>query len=408
MRETCNASPCPRGWSDVHLTARTGGVAGLPSVREPFLLFDDARPGGVAYLFQEPHEVIRADRADDIPAAMARLREASTAGYHLAGYLTYEAANAFDPPGKAAGVSPATTKPLLWMGMFDQPLFVDPQLVLPDPSPAVLEARPRQSKQAYVEAVQSIIDYIRAGDLYQANFTFQADVRFADDPVAHYARLRLAQRAGWGALVQTGEELHLSFSPEMYFTTSADSKIWAKPMKGTAQRVGDIDKDQGAARALGASAKDRAENLMIVDLIRNDLSIVSDPGSVKALSLFEIEQYPTLFQMTSTLQAQLRAGKDVVDLINATFPCGSITGAPKLRARQIIAELEGRPRGLYTGMIGFMAPDGRSAFNVAIRTVSARAGDHGGTIGLGSGITTDSIPEAEWRECLSKARFLNE
>ena len=220
----------------------------------------------------------------------------------------------------------------------------------------------------------------------------------AGHPLALYAAIRPRARAGWGGIVFTGRHWLLSFSPELFFTV-VGGRATARPMKGTAPAGSDPD-------ALRRDPKQRAENLMIVDLIRNDLSRLSKPGTVEVPSLFEVETYPTLLQMTSTVTAELEEGRDAVDLIETIFPCGSVTGAPKIRAMEIIAGLEREQRGPYTGSIGRVAPDGEAAFNVAIRTLVLEKGGGVARIGLGSGIVADSVAAEEWRECLAKGGFV--
>jgi para-aminobenzoate synthetase/4-amino-4-deoxychorismate lyase len=257
---------------------------------------------------------------------------------------------------------------------------------------------PTVTRDAFLAAVGSVQAHILDGDLYQANLTFEAGVATAGHPLALYAALRRRARAGWGGVLFTGTHWLLSFSPELFFTLEGRA-ITAKPMKGTAPAGGDPE-------ALRGDPKQRAENLMIVDLLRNDLSRVAARGSVAVPRLFEVEQYPTLQQMTSTVTAELREGLGPVDLIEAIFPCGSITGAPKIRAQQILHDLEARPRGIYTGSIGRLAPGGEAAFNVAIRTLVLRDGESRARLGLGAGIVADSRPEDEWRECLAKGAFV--
>jgi para-aminobenzoate synthetase/4-amino-4-deoxychorismate lyase len=227
----------------------------------------------------------------------------------------------------------------------------------------------------------------------------------AGHPLALYAAIRARALAGHGALLFTGAHWLLSFSPELFFTLD-EGRLTARPMKGTAVRRPGRTADEAAILALREDPKQRAENLMIVDLLRNDLSRVSKPGSVRVPRLFEIETYPTVHQMTSTIIAALEDGLGPVDVIEAIFPCGSITGAPKIRAMEIIADLEPGPRGVYTGAIGRLAPGGQASFNVAIRTLIVKAGGSKAAIGLGSGIVADSVAADEWRECLAKGKFV--
>ena len=374
----------------------------------PFVLLDDARAAdaGPARLYAAPHAIIVAHREEEVRPAFARLRAALAAGAHAAGYVGYEAGHALEP--RLAGLARDATMPLLWFGLFDRVRLLNPDetaALLPDPAGAFAGApEPELAEADHARAAARVLAYIAAGDIYQANLSFRATVRIAGDPLALYARLRAASAAGWGGVVATGTHRLLSASPELFFTLSADGDLVARPMKGTAPAASD-------PAALAADPKQRAENLMIVDLLRNDLARVAEPGSVRVPALFEVERFPTLHQMTSTVTARRRAGCDAVDVLAALFPCGSVTGAPKIRAQQIIAELEGSARGPYTGAIGWLAPDGDAAFNVAIRTLVLQesvAAEGGGdaTIGLGSAIVADSTATGEWRECLAKGAFV--
>jgi para-aminobenzoate synthetase/4-amino-4-deoxychorismate lyase len=232
-------------------------------------------------------------------------------------------------------------------------------------------------------------------------------VPVAGDPLAIYARMRAGSLAGYGGIVWTGAHWLLSLSPELFFSL-ADGTITARPMKGTAVRHADPEEDRCAREELRSDPKQRAENLMICDLLRNDLSRVAADGSVQVPSLFHVESYPTVHQMTSTVTARLAEGKDAADIIRTIYPCGSITGAPKIRAMEIIGELESEPRGPYTGSIGWLDPSGDAAFNVAIRTLVMADGAKRATLGLGSGIVADSSAGEEWRECLAKGAFVTE
>jgi len=373
----------------------------LPS--SPFVLLDDARPGGApARLYADPVEIVRADTPDQVLPALDALRSARGRGLDAAGYLRYEAAAALEP--KLAGL--AAPGPLLWFGLFEghREVVLDP--LLPDPAGAWAGApRPTIARQAYAERFARVAGLIAAGDIYQANLTFRAEVATAGSPGALYALLRGRAAAGYGALIATGEEWLLSFSPELFFALEAGA-LSARPMKGTAVRDADPARDAANAAALRADPKQRAENLMIVDLLRNDLSRVARPGSVAVPQLFHVEHYPTVHQMVSEIRAELAGGRDAIDALSALFPCGSITGAPKLRAMEIIAETEAAPRGIYTGAIGRLDANGDAMFNVAIRTLSLARGDSTALLGLGSGVVADSDPEQEWQECLAKGAFV--
>lgn len=386
---------------------------------QPFVLLDDVRAcdAAPARLYRDPVGVIRADRLEELEACFEALSRARLAGQHVAGYLSYEAGLGLEERlrGKMPAGLPA---PLAWFGIFNDYKELSPDEVaeaLPDRNGAWLgRLEPLVSREAYDAAFKSVQNYINNGDIYQANLTFRAEMDFSGHPLALYAAIRGRALAGYGGVVFDGENWMLSFSPELFFALK-DGRITARPMKGTAARVADPEADAKVQAQLQSDPKQRAENLMIVDLLRNDLSRVARQGSVKVPELFHIESYPTIHQMTSTITAQLQDGLDAVDVIRQIFPCGSITGAPKIRAMEIIDELElapsgSGPRGIYCGSIGRIdAPDekGRSdaAFNVAIRTFFLKSGKETLSIGLGSGIVADSNGEDEWRECLAKGRF---
>lgn len=360
----------------------------------PFILLDDARSGAKAKLFRNPSAIVRAGRLEEVGSALQKLRGSHG---HAVGFIAYEAGCALEPRLFPAFRPPDT--PLVWFGLFEDFDEVDPEAWLPDETGAFAGApEPEIGFDAYLARIAYVREAIAAGDIYQANLTFPARVPVAGDPRALFAGLRRRARASYGALIWTGEDWFLSLSPELFFTLK-NGELTARPMKGTASPTADPE-------ALRADPKQRAENLMIVDLLRNDLSRVAMPGSVKTPSLFEVERYPTVQQMVSTVTAQLAPDRDAVDVLAALFPCGSITGAPKIRAMQIIAEAEPSPRGLYTGAIGHLRPDGNAAFSVAIRTLHLKPGEAHATLGLGSGIVADSNPSAEWRECLAKGAFV--
>lgn len=375
----------------------------------PFVLLDDARdqPTAGTRLYQQPMEIISAHSPDQIDAALSALDDAGRRGLHAAGYLGYAVGAALEP--KLATQRTETREPLLWFGLFDTYTEVEPAQVaslFPDPRGAwVGRPEPRISRQDYETALALVQAYIAAGDIYQANLTFPCDVHFSGNPLSIYAALRARGRGGYGAIVYTGRDWLLSFSPELFFTLDRGQLV-TKPMKGTAARQPDADADTSAAEALWADPKQRAENLMIVDLLRNDLSRVAIPGSVQVPALFEIERYPTVYQMTSTITATLSPNNTAVDVMRAMFPCGSVTGAPKIRAMEVIAEVERAPRGPYTGSIGRIDANGDAAFNVAIRTLHIHDGADSATLGLGSGIVADSVAAMEWEECLSKGAFV--
>ncbi|TMJ13839.1 MAG: aminodeoxychorismate synthase component I [Alphaproteobacteria bacterium] len=370
----------------------------------PFVLLDDAREGGKARLYRRPSNVIETNDPGEIRTCLARLRAAEA---HSAGFLAYEAGYALEPKlAPLARASTAGEPPLLWFGLFDGWEEVDASELLPDPAGAWSSApTPGITRHAYEDAAARVKAHIEAGDIYQANLTFQAEVRTAGHPLALYAAIRARAKAPHGGIVFTGAHWLLSFSPELFFSL-AGGRIVTRPMKGTAARRPDPAADAEAAASLRTDEKQRAENLMIVDLLRNDLSRVSRPGSVEVPRLFEVETYPTVHQLTSTVTAELEPGTGPWDVIEAIFPCGSVTGAPKIRAMEIIASLEATPRGPYTGSIGRVAPDGEAEFNVAIRTLTLAHGEGRAALGLGSGVVYDSVAADEWRECLAKGVFV--
>ena len=368
-----------------------------------FVLLDDARPGGATLLYRDPREIVVAHEVGDVAAALGRVRACVAAGRHAAGYLEYGAAPAFEP--RACVRSAGQRATLLWFGIFDAPRSIDPATIGDGAGARCGKPVPSIDAGQHAGQVAQVQALIAAGDLYQANLSFRASVPFVGDPLALYARLRAASGAGWGAVVRHRDRWLLSLSPELFFRI-ADGRIEARPMKGTRPRGSTPAEDDALAIALAANEKDRAENLMIVDLLRNDLARVAAPGSVTVPALFEVERYPTLHQMVSRVEAELAPGSDAVDALAALFPCGSITGAPKLRAMEVIAEVERDARGVYTGTIGAFVPDGSAGFSVAIRTLVIEEGENAATIGLGSAIVADSREADEWAECLAKGAFV--
>ncbi len=371
----------------------------------PFVLLDDAGAGSAgATLYRAPVRIVEARAPGEVRPALAALRAAQREGLHVAGYLAYAAGAGIEPRIAAR----ADDRPLLWFGLFERVETLAAEEVaalLPDPAGAWCTApKPMIDSRDYDRRLARVLDYIAAGDIYQANLTFAAEVKIAGDPLALYARLRARARAHYGAIVRTDETLLLSLSPELFFRLD-EGKLLARPMKGTAAR-GDGD-DRAAAERLAADPKQRAENLMIVDLLRNDLTRVARPGSVAAPRLFAVETYPTIHQMVSDVTAEIADGRDAVDVIEALFPCGSITGTPKIRASEVIAEIEDHARGVYTGAIGRISADGDAIFNVAIRTLELAHGEETARLGLGSGVVADSTAAEEWAECLAKGAFVS-
>jgi para-aminobenzoate synthetase component I len=364
-------------------------------------------PGGGPVLFAAPRTVLLAQTGDEVPALLAALDAARAEGYWIAGYLSYEAGYTLEP--KLAGLEPVGGGPRAVFGVFDAPL--DATAVLTEAkdrargvSLATLE--PMISRDAYDKAMTKVMAYIGAGDCYQINLTFPMQTRLlAGTALGLYGALRARQAVGRGAFVDLGiGPVLVSRSPELFISLTAAGRIEARPMKGTAPRDPDPVRDAELAAELRASEKGQAENLMIVDLLRNDISRVAKVGSVKVPKLFAVESYATVHQMVSTVVGDLVDAPSMAGVMAALFPCGSITGAPKIRAMEIIHEVEAHPRGAYCGAIGWMAPDGAASFNVAIRTLSV-TGDKI-VLNVGGGVVQDSTADGEWEEALWKARYV--
>ncbi|WP_242184584.1 aminodeoxychorismate synthase component I [Sphingomonas sp. CARO-RG-8B-R24-01] len=374
---------------------------------KPFVLLDDARPDGApARLYVDPLRIVEAHTVAEVDGVLAAIRAARHAGLHAVGFLAYEAAGAFEP---AVPRPIATDQPLAWFGIFADYAEIAPDAVaalLPDPAGAWnSEPVPAIDPLAYDAQFAAVQAEIVAGGLYQANLTYRATMQVRGDPLSLYARLRRSAAAGFGALIDTGAATILSLSPELFFALEGE-RLTCRPMKGTARRQASHDADRSAATALAQDTKQRAENLMIVDLMRNDLARVARAGSVAVPTLFAVETYPTVHQMVSTITADLAPRNDAVDVLAALFPCGSITGAPKIAAMQAIGRIEPSPRGLYTGTIARFDATGDAMANVAIRTLTWPKGEDTATLGAGGGIVADSDPAAEWDEARAKLAFL--
>lgn len=385
---------------------------------ECFVLLDDAREAGVAadaLVYSAPREVFAAYRPDEVVPTLEAAEAARLEGGELAGLIAYEAGLALeDKLAPLADTRTGGNGPLVWLGLFDPP-----ERVAAEDMPAWLAARadgdarlgplePQVSPAGYEAAFERLREAIHAGDIYQANLTYPLAGSYRGDPVALYSQLRGSANAGYGGMIFDGSHWLLSFSPELFVALDPEGRAKAKPMKGTRPRGSDPETDAALAEELAGSVKDRAENLMIVDLIRNDLSRVALPGSVRVDAPFAVESYPTVHQMVSSVRADLAEGMGASDLVRAMFPCGSITGAPKIRAMELIQEVERDARGAYCGAIGRIGSDGSAAFNVAIRTLRLTPienGQGGAVLGVGSAIVADSEPLAERRECEVKAGF---
>jgi para-aminobenzoate synthetase / 4-amino-4-deoxychorismate lyase len=363
--------------------------------------FDPARTGWSA-AFGQPVEVHEARRLDQVLPVLAEAERAATSGHWATVVVGYEAAPAFEPAMQAYDPS---CFPLAWVAVFDRAHDLPARIA--SESQACPEWQPGLAFGEYVAAVESIRGSIARGDCYQVNYTFPLQGKFRGDAWSWYRALGAAQGAGYCAWLDLGRYLVLSLSPELFFERQA-SQLRTRPMKGTVLRGRWNEEDQAQRDWLSSSSKNRAENLMIVDLLRNDLGRVSLPGSVQVTKLFEVERYETLFQMTSTIESACRPQTTLTDLFCALFPCGSVTGAPKISAMQIIRNLEPNPRHLYTGTIGLIRPGGDCTFNVAIRTLLLDKKTSEVIFGVGGGITYDSTAKEEYAECLTKASFLSQ
>ncbi len=371
--------------------------------------------GGGWLRFTDPVAVVEAVCVGDVIPALRRVDEAVNGeGLHAAGFLAYEAAPAFD---ESLVTLPPGPFPLLRFGLYRRPerlARIPPSLApSPDPSqawapdraPAPLNWKPEIGRDEYDRSIARIRERIAAGDTYQVNYTFRMRSPFAGDPWSLFRRLTEVQDADHAAYIDAGPFVLCSVSPELFFRLDGD-RLTAKPMKGTAPRGRSAAEDRLESVRLAASPKDRAENLMIVDMIRNDLGRIAETGTVRVPRLFEVERYRTVWQMTSTVTAS----SDVAfpEIVAALFPCASITGAPKASTMKIIAALERSPRCSYTGAIGYLSPGRRASFNVAIRTVLVDRQLGECEYGVGGGVLWDSTADGEYRECLVKARVLTE
>ncbi|XJZ25720.1 aminodeoxychorismate synthase component I [Bacillota bacterium Lsc_1132] len=371
--------------------------------RAPLLSFEFADAHGKInpITFQNPLKVIIAHTLEEVLPSFQLIQEAVEQGYYAAGFLSYESAPAFDSAYK---VKPAYSMPLLWFGIFDlpvsQPLSSSGMYTLTEWNPSV-------SMQDYHQAILKIKESIENGITYQTNYTIRLISQFEGDDVAFFEKLKRVQASNYCAYINTGEHSILSASPELFFHLK-DNKLTTRPMKGTIKRGKTVAEDQANASWLYHSEKNRAENVMIVDLLRNDLGMLAEPGSVTVSKLFDIEQYPTVHQMTSTISAQLSEKTPFVDIFKALFPCGSITGAPKISTMQIIENLETSSREVYCGAIGYITPNKEAIFNVPIRTVWIDHQSGEAVYGVGGGITWDSTTEGEYLEILAKAQLLME
>lgn len=371
----------------------------------PWCRFDDMR-AGVGWVFPTPQQVVSTTELDHVVDVLRDVGEATCSGAWAFGYVSYEAAAGLDralPGGWAPG-----QLPLVWFGLCDRPTGIPPIGAHAAARVSACPWRPDWSDQEYHQAVACVRDHIATGQTYQVNLTDRLRTRVTGDPLALYARLALAQHGAYNAYLDLGDHIIASASPELFFDWTGDT-VRCRPMKGTARRGRTAEHDKHEARLLRASPKEQAENLMIVDLIRNDLGRIARTGSVTVRELFTLEQFPTVWQLTSEICARTRPGIGLPDLFAALFPCASVTGAPKHATMRIIEQLEPTARGVYCGAIGVLAPPSasfRARFSVAIRTVVVDSTTGEASYGAGGGITWDSDPARERAELHAKAAVL--
>lgn len=397
----------------------------LPAIGEDYInthgyacLFETVSPDAenyTSYIFKDPVDIIKVTRPSGIRSAFEKIEKYSQK-YYLAGYFSYELGY-FLEPDLFSGAGNYRF-PLIQLCVFDKVVSFNHRTgEISGDSKGIFRndgvnagftvsgLNFNLDRRAYAEKIRKIKKYIVSGQTYQVNFTGRYNFRFSGSALSFYGELKNAQRVAYSAFCKFKDEYIISLSPELFLRREGD-RIYSRPMKGTLKRGFDSSQDEKRADELKNSLKDRAENIMVVDLIRNDLGRISKEGSVRVKDAFRIEKYDTLFQMTSTVESRLRKGVSYFEIIKSLFPGGSVTGAPKIRTMQIIKELEKNERGVYCGALGIISPCRRSVFNLPIRTVCLKS--HKGVMGVGSGIVIDSDPGREFAECLLKAKFLKE
>jgi len=393
--------------TSAHPAAESDGLS------ETFVLLDNnSGAGAPSLLFSDPVKIVTAETPEEVPQALHRIEAAVKDGLHAAGFFAYELGYVLEP--KLAGLMPRRRNvPLLWLGLYKSPLEMTSKEVerwlathTRSGSYHFADVTLAWDEAQYLERFTQVQEKIRAGDIYQLNLTFKARFRLSGSPLTFFLDLRQKQRVAYGGIVDTGKVTVLSASPEL-FIEQEGRIVSTRPMKGTAPRAGTPEADAEARRQLATDVKQRAENLMIVDLMRNDIGRIAEIGSVSVTDLFTVETFQTLHQMTSGVRATLKEGVGMADLLKGIFPPGSVIGAPKIRAMELIAGLETEPRGVYCGAIGHVSPQGRALFNVAIRTAVVFR-DAAGEMGIGSGVVWDSEGKKEYAECLLKMKFLTD
>lgn len=372
-----------------------------------------------SFIFLDPIYILETSNIDEVENILTEIEGFIKSGYYVAGYITYEAGYAFEPRLKSLVSDVCFFHPLIWFGVFKNPFIIDLRNADTENLKAeeynhlcdemlsyeIANINLNMPENEYKSKIECIKDYICSGDSYQINFTWNVNFSFKGSPLALYYDLRKKQRTSYAAYLKTRDTHIISYSPELFFRRMG-KKIITRPMKGTIKRGRVLSEDRKNAKVLHDSEKNRAENLMIVDLLRNDLGKISETGTVKVNRLFEVEKYETLFQMTSTIEGHLKPETTYLEIFKSLFPCGSVTGTPKIRSMEIINELEKDYRRIYTGSIGYISPYEEAAFNIAIRTPVIEGNN--GFMGVGSGIVWDSKVEDEYKECSLKMRFFTE
>ncbi|HDY88620.1 MAG TPA: aminodeoxychorismate synthase component I [bacterium] len=371
-----------------------------------------------SFAFLDPVCIVETSEISEIENVLAEIESFVNRDYYAAGYITYEAGYAFETKLTDLISKVNFSHPLIWFGIFKNPYIFDirntgkDELKSEEFHRSCHDMLPYEitgidlnmSENEYKNSVERIKNYIGSGDTYQINYTWNINFSFKGSPLALYYDLKKKQEVSYSAIIKHGDTYIVSLSPELFFRRTGN-RIISRPMKGTLKRGYTLADDKKNSDTLHKSEKNRAENVMIVDLLRNDIGRISETGSVKVNKLFEVEKYETLFQMTSTIEGDLEAGTTYSDIFKKIFPCGSVTGAPKIRSMEIIHELEKDTRGVYTGAIGYISPHEEAVFNVAIRTPVIK--NNKGEMGIGSGIVWDSTPDDEYKECCLKMNFFS-
>ncbi len=384
--------------------------AGVLTSAEPVALVEDTLGGGRSRVFWDAEQVLTCTAPDGLPDALAQVGEAPARGVHAVGWISYETGYVLEPALRPL-LGPAPAIPLLCFALFRRVAEIGTSDVdaaaraVGGPAAARPEAvRLNTSREQYAAALARVLQHIAAGDTYQVNFTMKYLFELAGHPLAWYGALRQRQPTEYTTYLRVPGTSVLSLSPELFFSATPDGRITCRPMKGTAPRGADPADDERLAAWLATDPKSRAENVMIVDMIRNDLTRICEPATIEVARLLEVERYRTVLQMTSTVRGQLRPGTTFSDVIRGLFPCASVTGAPKVSTMRLIRQLETAPRGVYTGALGHLGPGEGMRFSVPIRT--AVVDERGaGELGVGSGVLADSRPDDEYAECLLKGQF---